>query len=395
MKVACKEAAWVFILSRLFIISATCVSIFLIPQFIPAYAHQLLSAHSYKITSNIFNIFYSWVRWDVGAFLNISYFGYKHTPDVAFFPLWPLVQHLGGLLLGGAFPNSFYIAGLLLANSFFYIALVLLYCLVAEDFDPILARKVLYCLAFSPYALFFFAGYSESLFVLLCIAIFLLLRRGMPLDWWFAGVLGFFAVLTRSSGLDLVLPYLVMYFHRYWIPAKRDESNWLQKLNALAPIVLIPAAIVAYMIYLISIKGSPFIFRVQEEAIWHRQFTLLWDTFILAIQATLTPSSIQFANILDITVVLIALGTLASGWKRIPWHYRLFALGLAAFAISFPAHTIEPLTSQPRYFLSIFPIAVIFAVWSKKPRFFQCYMALSLVFLVINVIFFVGNYWVA
>ncbi len=395
-RTALKEAAWVFGLSRLLIITITCLCVFLLPQFIPAYAHRLLLDPGYtSFPGNINILFYSWLRWDVKPFLNISFFGYQLTADTAFFPFWPLVQHFGGLLLGGSFPNSFYLAGLLLANIFFYFVLVLLYCLLTEDFDPATARKALYCLAFSPHAIFFFAGYSESLFVLLCIAFFLLLRRGKPLDWWSAGVLGFFAVLTRSSGIALLLPYLVMYFFHYWKPAKRNDSSWLQKLNALAPIALIPAAVVVYMIYLYLIKGNPLIFSVQEGAIWRRQFTLPWNTFILAIQAISLPPPIRFQNILDLTLLLIFLSTLALGWKRLPWHYRLFALGLVLFSLCLPAHTIEPLESQPRFMLSIFPITVIFALWSKKPRFYRVYMALSLLLFVMNIIFFVGDIWIA
>src|SRR5205085_11985059 len=168
---------------------------------------------------------------------------------------WSLTQRLGGLVLGGSFPNSFYFAGLFLANILFYFVLVLLYRLLAEDFDPQLARKALFILAFSPYALFFFAGYSEPLFLVSCLSVFLLLRRGRPGDWWLAGILAYLAVLTRSSGIALGLPYLVMYYYHYWRAPKRGDTGWRQKLSALVPIALIPAALLTYMFYLYLIKG--------------------------------------------------------------------------------------------------------------------------------------------
>src|ERR1700694_4342630 len=276
---AWKEAGKVFLLSRLLFFTTTCFSIYVLPQLSARYAQHLGYDVRWRFSTPAINqLVFSWQRWDVGAFLNISYFGYRHTPDVAFFPLWSLTQHLGGLLLGGSFPNSFYFAGLILANILFYFVLVLLYNLLSEDFDPALARRALFILAFSSYALFFFAGYSEPLFLVLCLSVFLLLRRGRTGDWWLAGILAYLAVLTRSSGVALGLPYLVMFYHHFLQANRRSETNWRQKLSAFAPIAFIPAAVLTYMFYLYLIKGSPLIFHVQEETIWHRQFTWPWDT---------------------------------------------------------------------------------------------------------------------
>jgi len=316
---------------------------------------------------------------------------------VAFFPLYPLAQHFAGLLLGGSFSSSYYLAGLLLANIFFFFALVLLYRLLAEDFDPATARRSLIYFTFAPYALFFFAGYSESLFVLLCIAFFLLLRRGKRLDWWQAGLLGFLATLTRSTGLILVIPFIVMYVQRFWSPSERACHTWQQKLNALVPVALIPTGVLVYMLYLYYIKGNPFIFKIEEEAIWSRHFALPWQTFGMVIEATFNEPSFAFLleHLLTTTFTIIPLVALALGWKHLPLHYSLFALALVVFDLSFPGYTSQPLFSQPRFLLVIFPIIVIFAIWGKRPRLNQLFLAFSLTFFVMNTILFVGNIWVA
>ncbi len=265
LKTACREAAWVFGMSRLMIILVTCMSIFLLPRLLTPYKERLAWDEPYTFDPyGLKAFFFSWFRWDVKAYVNISMNGYKHTPDVAFFPLWPLIQHYAGLLLGGIRPGSYYLAGLLAANICFYSALVLLYYLLAEDFEPTLARRALIYLTFGPYALFFFAGYSESLFVLLCIACFLLFRRGKPLDWWLAGFLGFLATLTRSAGLILAVPYLCVYLQRFWLMPEREHYTWFRKLNALIPIALLPAGIIVYMLYLYYTKGDPFISKPSK-----------------------------------------------------------------------------------------------------------------------------------
>lgn len=398
LRTACKEAAWVFGFSRLMIILVSFVSIFLLPGFIPFYKQRLALDEPYKVDPyGLKAFFFSWFRWDVKAYANISMQGYKHTPDVAFFPLWPLIQHYGGLLLGSIWPGSYYLAGLLIANICFYIALVVFYCLLAEDFEPNLARRALIYLAFGPYALFFFAGYSESLFLLLCIACFLLFRRGKPLDWWLAGFLGFLATLTRSAGLMLAVPFLCVYIQRFWLMPEREHYTLFQKLNGIIPIMLLPAGIVVYMLYLYYTKGDPFIFQTEQAIVWQRQFSLPWNTLGMMVVALFASPSIILLvlNVIDNSFALLPLVVLGFGWKRIPLHYALFALALAAFSISFPAVAIIPMISQPRLTIIIFPIFVIFALWGKNPRFNKSYLGLALTLLIINILLFIGNIWVA
>ena len=276
-RTALKEAAWAFFISRLVILLVSYIGAVLITQ--PAVNQRITCALGTRDSPCTI-----WLHWDAAAYVRIAHQGYAFTPDTAFFPLWPLLMHLGGQLLGGRYPLSYYLAGLLIANICFFFTLVLLYILLAQDFEPSLAGRALLYLAINPYALFFFLGYSEALFVLLCVAVFLFLRRGKALDWWFAGGIGFLATLTRSTGLWLCLPFLVMYIRQFWLPDKRNQSHLLQKLNAFLPIALIPAAIVAYSIYLYYTKGNPFIYQLVEAHYWGRQFTPLWSTFIVPIQ---------------------------------------------------------------------------------------------------------------
>ena len=378
-----KEAAWVFGLSRLVIFLVSCFAVVVFPL-----AGQSLPVNC---SAGLDPCIHAWYRWDAIAYIRVAYQGYSYTPDVAFFPLWPLLEHFGGLLLGGLFPNSYYFAGLLLANICFYFALVLLYYLLSEDYEQGIARGALFYFAFSPYALFYFAGYTESLFVLLCLAIFLLLRRGRPLDWWLVGILGFLAALTRSPGIILVIPFLVKYIQSFWTPVERSLHSWGQKLSALAPVVLIPAGIVVYMLFLYYAKGSALLFISQEATSgWHRHLTFPW-VGIASVVGSVFVSGIGLQNILDLSFTLIPLMVLALGWKRIPLHYALFSLGLALFTLSFP-QSAEPLSSQPRYMLILFPVTVIFALWGKRPRFDQLFLTFSLPLLALNIIIFIGHY---
>lgn len=387
-----KEAAWVFLLSRCTILLISYISFILLTQ---------TGVHSGPLCTLRIGpnpCIFMWNHWDAAAYTRIAYQGYASTPDVAFFPLWPLLMHYGALLLGGINPFSYYLAGLLLSNICFFGALVLFYVLLAEDFEPSLARRALFYISFYPYALFFFVGYSESLFVLLCLAVFLLLRRGKALDWWFAGLLGFLAALTRSAGVLLSIPFLIMYIRHFWLPDKRDQSSFLQKLNGFVPIILFPVAVGVYLVYLGYAKGNPWLIQVVELRYWHRHFAMIWHTFSPAIKkiwyAPLFSLDVM-KNEIDLMFTVLPIMALILGWKRLPLHYSLFALAVMFFSLSFPLESINSLASQPRYMMSAFPVIVVFALWGKRTRFDQAFNAVSIALLAVNTVFFVAHYWVA
>ena len=398
--IAWKEAARVFFLSRILFLGLTIFTIL----FVEIFQSRNTALHTLFLSMPYSNdptggklLLFSWYRWDVGHFVAISGQGYADSQNTAFFPLWPLLQHVVGLGLGGVYPHSYYIAGLLLSNLCFYVVLALLYQLIAEDFDAATARRALLYLSFAPYALFFFAGYTESLFLLLCVATFLLLRRGRAYDWWLAGLAGFLATLTRSSGVVLAIPYLIVYLQRFWFSEQRIQFAWREKLNALVPIVLIPAGVLAYFVFLYVAKGNPFISGAVENQYWHRHLSLPWTTFSLIWRAFFqaTSSVHLWGVIIDSIFTLIPLLILVLGWRRIPLHYRLFSLALAALSLSFPLETDSPLISQPRYLMMLFPVVVILALWSKDRRFYQGYLVVSTGCFLTFAILFVCDLWVA
>ncbi len=397
---AWKEAAKVLALSRLLIIATTIACILLLPAVIPGYLQNAGQDNYHLITNPTVNqLFFAWLRWDEKPYLNISYFGYKYITDTAFFPLWPLFCHFGGLLLGGKFPVSFYLSGLLLSNLLFYFALILLYLLIDNIFNAFIARRTLLYLTFSPFAMFFFAGYSESLFLLLCVATFIFLQRGKRFDWLFAGLCGMLATLTRSTGLLLAIPYTIFYLQRYWFSLEDKAQSLVKKLLPYLPAGFIPVGLIIYMIYLYITKGNPLQFSIEEFVIWYRHFTFPVWTFVLTFQAFLLehPAIFQIGNLLNLSTVILALVILSLGWKRLPLSFSMFTLAIMLYNLSVPMSdpNFEPLASQPRFIVILFPLALICATWSKSPGRHRLFMILSIMWFVINTALFVSNVWVA
>ena len=385
-KIAWKEAGWVFMLSRLVILTISYVGSARFP------INENSPAPGCSVDFN--TCLFAWQHWDVLSYMSVAQSGYVNAHDTAFFPLWPLVIH-GGAIFLGASTTAYYVAGIVLANLFFYLALVLFYALLHDEFETTVARNALYYLAFYPYALFFFAGYTESLFLLLCLAVFFFLQRGKALDWWLAGLCGFLAALTRSPGIVLTIPFVIVFLQRHWFDGNRTRSNWRQKLAALAPIVLIPLGVVCYMLFLGYTKGNPLLFSTEEATSWNRHLSAPWTGIFFALQGLFVSSPLRILNVLDLAFTLLPLFVLLIGFRRIPLHYGLFALFMALFALIYPQGTTVPLTAVPRYMMVIFPIIAIFAQWGKHPRFDKLFLALSAALFAINIVLFISHYWVA
>jgi hypothetical protein len=389
LKLAVKEAGWIFLISRFAILVLTYLAMSILPD------------NGHLLITNCFTAprtcILSWMHYDVLAYIDIAMHGYTRAAATAFFPLWPLLLHSLGFLAGGSV-TRYYLLGIILANILFYLALVILYLLSYELFDHAVAEKALLYLAFAPFALFFFIGYTEALFLLLCLATFLFLQRGSKYsgwrNWLLAGICGFLASLTRSQGFLLVLPYVIVFASRYILAGKLYLTSWREKILSLAPIVLMPAGVGVYMLYLWHTKGDPFLFSQVESKDWGRTSSFPWVGIYYAVKALFVPTTLQALNAINLVSVIVPLIILAIGWRRIPVHYSLFALLLIVFTLCYPLGTANALTSIPRYMLVVFPATIIAASW-KNRKLETLFIILSLSIFTLNVILFVHHYWVA
>ena len=148
----------------------------------------------------------------------------------AFWPLYPWLMRAVSEITGAATET----AGWLISNLAFFGALVLLYRLVALDFDRAVARRTLWALALFPTAFFFSAVYTESLFLLLAVGALLAARTR---TWLLAGLLGTVAAMTRSQGVFLLAPFAVLLVQQYG-GVLREPRRWLPSaVLALLPLL--------------------------------------------------------------------------------------------------------------------------------------------------------------
>jgi Predicted integral membrane protein len=406
---AWREAAVPFVVSRIVIVILTYLAGSIIGN---ARTHQTVSCfHSVK------SCLLMWNQYDANLYVYTAHMGYTSVAGTAFFPLWPILIHVVGLPFTYSLTRYVFIS-LVLSNLLFYLALVVFYCLIYDLLrDERIARNALFYLSFAPYAIFFFVGYTESLFLLLCLLTFFCLQRALQkkrlIYWLLAGGTGFLATLTRSQGIFLMLPYVLVFVLNYlwpWShPLRLAEwrtlfhyelwrqrfvlTTWREKILSLLPLFFIPMSLGLYMLYLWQTKGNPTAFSVGELH-WYRHFTLPWTTIAMAVPPLFVVNAPQENNILNMTYFLLPLLILILGWRRLPLYYSLFALLLLVFPLCYPAYKGDVLTSLPRYMLIVFPIYIILAT-IKAPRFEKAWLALTPAFFAFNCVLLVLHYWVA
>ena len=389
-------------------------------------------------------------RWDSSWYLVIAHYGYR--PDLghftaardAFFPLYPLgirVLAAAGIpaVLGGV---AISLAALALALYGIHRLTVLeLVRARHRALSGARAREVaqlgVLLTAFGPMAFFLSAVYSEALYLALSIGVFYAARTGR---FAVASLLGALAAATRSAGLLLLLPVLILYLYG---PREDRAPDFVRAapralaltrgvapartlLAALAPryrvrrdalwIALFPAGLVLFMGYLALGGGDP-LAPLHAQQDWGRQFVGplagIWDATSAAFEGARQLLSLQTHhaylplapknspaiaashNLVDFAFLLAAVPALAGVLRRLPFAYFAYVLAALALALSYPI-VIEPLMSLPRFLLVLFPLTIAVALWlSEHPRARMPALAFSAALMAVSAAQFATWHWVA
>jgi len=317
-------------------------------------------------------------RWDAIWFLTIANDGYGDQeidePRQAFFPLYPLLARgIGAAVSSG--PGAVLLAAYMVALLSFLAALILLHRLTTLELGRQAAWPTLLLLCVFPGSLYFGAPYSESLFLLCSVAAFCAARTDR---WALAGLAAGAASATRSAGVLLVVPLLVMYLYgprpspstvaNVWRPRYRIRPDLLW-------LAIAPAGLVAYAIYLGSAHGDPLSFSHVQE-FWSRSFAGpfvgAWDAAVAAVegarqllsgsretvffeQAGGDPFRVASQNIVLFGFLCFALVTTVGVLRRLPFAYGLYVILALALPLSYPVEP-QPLMSLPRFLAVLFPI---------------------------------------
>jgi Mannosyltransferase (PIG-V) len=316
-----------------------------------------------------------WNRWDALHYQRLAQFGYSARDPVEswFYPLFPWVTRVFGILTGDYLVGAFVVSGL--ASL---VAAVVMRRLIAADFSPAIALRAVWFFLIFPGAYFLHIGYTESLFIALALGSLLAARRDR---WWLAGILGAFAWMTRAPGMILVPTLATAAAHRFWT-TKRWEWRWLW-------IALVPAGFCVYLLVNWHVTGDPFwffgarrkLFAIWPAWPWHGIHELIGNM-------RREPGQGEMVGTQELIFTLIALVCSILAWFKMRPAHAVWITGnwLLLSSSNF-------ISSMPRYTLPLFPIFVFFAVFSRN-RFWRATITVwSLLFLALFSSLFVRGWW--
>lgn len=336
-----------------------------------------------------------WQRFDSGFYIGIAQSGYwpantLHTySNWAFYPLFPVLISPFGHLFGGS-DTAWSLAGLLVSNICALVAVTYFYLLVRREFGAKIASLSVIFLALFPTGFFLSAIYSESAFLACSVACIYYARLHR---WWLAGICGGLASLARAQGILLVVPLVWEYWQaisdRYaplstivqgeqaqtvtlekrihlWVNSRlrgpwlavRELRNWLS-LFALA---LVPAGLLAFMIYGKIKTGDLLATFHNQKWGWGHKFTNPLNLLITSLQHPLPANPMDWNFwILNIIVAFVFLGLTVWAFRRLPITYALYTLVMVLLPLS--SSTIKSIS---RYYVIVFPVFILFALWTAN-----------------------------
>ncbi len=287
-------------------------------------------------------------QWDAVWYGWIAQHGYDpaigHGNAAAFFPLYPLAWRVVSVLPG---PMSLW--GSLLSSALFAGALCLLYAVTRGRYDERMARRTVLYLAIFPLTFVFALPYAESMFLLLALGAFALSWHGR---WWSASAVGALAVLARPVGIAL-LPALA------WRRYRTERLRW----RAYLPLLLLPAAEIAFFLYLGWRTGTFMANPDAQERGWGRGVSILpWVVVHTLWHDVIEGGHLRF--LIHIGFTLLWCGLFYKAWRmRMPGEYLIFA----ALAVLLPTSG-GLLVSMGRFGMVAFPLFWALASWGEDER---------------------------
>ena len=223
-------------------------------------------------------------RFDAGYYGSIAVDGYDRDRvfdrqrNIAFFPAMPILMRALGPIVGATktgLPREHRMARMLWTGVFisllaFLLALYYLMKLGTFLLDETRAAYAVMLAATYPFACFYNAPYTESLFLLGTVAASFHFMRG---QFARAAAWGFVVGLTRPNGFLLAVPLGLLALQQWRLSIPGDVAvRTRETLKALAAAAMPVAGMLAFTLYLRSVTGAWFAWQ-KNHAAWGRSFT--------------------------------------------------------------------------------------------------------------------------
>jgi Gpi18-like mannosyltransferase len=314
-----------------------------------------------------------WGKWDTTNYLSIAQHGYQNIGDerflIVFYPLYPFL-----ISIFNGFVGDYFLSGVIVSNVFLIISLFYIYRLVQIELekDKIAFNSVKYILLF-PFSFFFSIAYTESVFMCLCIMTFYFLRKK---NWLLSGLMGFFAALTRTQGILLLIPIMTEILYEYKGLNKSTQTNNAKNhpaiyLQIIISLLLVPCGTFGYLLINKFVSGEWLTFLIYQKEHWGQNFGFFAENIKNSFILTFTMNEIMAVNVWIPQIILffISFGILIYTAKNIRISYALFS-----FAYILMSFSPTWLLSGSRYITGMFTLFIMLSILVYKHKYLEIYL---------------------
>ena len=341
-----------------------------------------------------------WFGWDTISYLGIAILGYRPDASIAFMPLYPLLIKITAPVFGG----NYLLAALVLSTLLCIFALILMYELFAAIYSPTFARDAVVMFLTFPTAFFLLAGFTESLFIVLVLAFWILARKK---QWIWAALFAGLATLTRLQGviLSAVLLWMILtslieqpaatltgQLRQVVEIFRSSREKLLRSVHPVAwlAIFIPPLAAAGYQLWLklAGLGTIPDALRTY----WRLETVPPWTGFILFLQRIPT-ARFHYMDWIDLILFMVILIASLLALRLLDPAFSLYTWLTIAVLLTrgTPPHL---LASYSRYFLALFPLFLLPAQLPRQSqRLTVLVLSFSLQILLVSI--FLWGSWVA
>lgn len=324
-------------------------------------------------TSFSFQDFLSvWNRWDGPHYLDLAKYGYEGCLEdgqhlfLVFFPLYPWTIRLFQLLC-----RDWQLAGLVVSTLAYALGAAFFHEAVASEYDGETAEKSLALLSVSPFAFYFGAIMTESLFFCLLSMAFYFIRRRR---WVLAGFVGALCALCRAQGILILGVGAVEFLTAYPIGKhyreKRMKDFWMAVLTKGAFLLISLFGLFLYFWINDSVEGDPLRFVFYQKDHWHLAPTFFTNALREICSYLFSPATDLVMKVCvwlpEFLAFLLAFVALYYGLNRHPLKYTAFL-----FVYVMLNYSVTWLVSGARYMLCALPLYMILGEFARRHP--KCY----------------------
>lgn len=323
-----------------------------------------------------------WSVWDAPHYISIASAGYQTQGDesdfIVFLPFFPLLIFISKTI----FQTSFLMAGYIVSFFASIVAAIMLYKLTLLDFSQKTALFAVLLMFIFPTSFFLHIPYTESLFVFLGISSFYFLRKK---QYWVSFLFVSLAGFTRLAALALIPAILseILFFDK---ESFNKKNNFKKFVFLFFGVLLSLSGLITYLFLNYLLYGNFMQFTIAEKQNWYTTFSPFGQGLISAFQSLFWRVGLEKFMLSFGQIVAFILGLIMSIYVlvRIRFSYGLYMLIVLWFSYS-----MSFWLSMPRYILSLFPMFIALALFSKKSLLRFAWILTSIILLIFFALTFI------